>query len=143
MGCSRWPGQQSSFMEPTNPTRGRPRSSKTCQRIGAWRAYPVRCVAPNNPNWLVTGSQDGQLRVWDIQNGNAVKQLTHHAPVESFALTKDASRFVTVGTNQIVRVFQGDKQSTAPRSKRKRSSRRLADCSPTPGQSCQKDCGVL
>lgn len=58
--------------------------------------------------FVATGSADGNLRLWDINSGGQVKAFNHQAPVESIAVSADMKRFVTVGTNQIARVFNGD-----------------------------------
>lgn len=48
---------------------------------------------------LISGSGDGTLRVWDLNNGNQVRSLAHGGPVSSVAVTADGQFFASAGGN--------------------------------------------
>jgi WD40 repeat protein len=57
---------------------------------------------------LVSGSADGQMRVWDVAGGNAVKTLAHGAPIEAVAALPDGKRFASVSSNNTAKLFNGE-----------------------------------
>lgn len=98
---------------PAPPVEGQ-EPPKPVKELGHGGAINFLATSNANTNWIISGSQDGQMRIWDINNGNVVKQLTHHAAIESVSQSKDQSRYITVGSNQIVRIFQGDNNQQLP-----------------------------
>jgi len=55
-------------------------------------------VVPGQPQ-LASGSLDGTLRVWDVNNGNQVRSLGHGAPVTSVAVKPDGQFLASAGGN--------------------------------------------
>ncbi len=58
--------------------------------------------------FVATGCADAHIRLWDINSGQQLKAFNHQAPVESIAVSSDMKRFVTAGSNQVARIFNGD-----------------------------------
>jgi len=56
---------------------------------------------------LVSGSQDGTVRVWNVMAGNAARQMNHGGPVESIAVKADGQRIVSVSANNSAKVWNG------------------------------------
>lgn len=57
---------------------------------------------------LLSGSADGQMRVWDVAAGNAVKTMAHGAPIEAVAALPDGKRFASVSANNTAKLFNGE-----------------------------------
>jgi len=67
---------------------------------------PVTCLQPAAAGAeLVSASQDGTVRVWNVAAGNAVRQMAHGAPVESLALRSDGQRLVSVSSNNTAKTW--------------------------------------
>lgn len=65
-------------------------------------------VALNKGTQLASGSADGQIRLWDVANGNAVKAMSHGAPIEAIAVLPDGKRFASVSANNTAKLFNGE-----------------------------------
>ena len=52
-------------------------------------------------NQIVSGSDDGMVRVWDIMKGVVTRELTNGTPVTSMAVRPDGKRLAATGTNGI------------------------------------------
>jgi WD40 repeat protein len=74
---------------------------------------PVHSLAivPGQPQ-LASGSQDGTLRVWDINNGNQVRSVDHGAPVITVAVKPDGQFFASAGGN-VAKLWSADGKSVA------------------------------
>ncbi|MCH2368016.1 MAG: hypothetical protein MK554_12500, partial [Planctomycetes bacterium] len=46
---------------------------------------------------LLSGSEDGSVRLWDAPGGKQVRELKHGSPVRSVAVRKDGARIATAG----------------------------------------------
>lgn len=57
---------------------------------------------------LLSGSADGQMRVWDVAAGNAVKTMAHGAPIEAVSALPDGKRFASVSANNTAKLFNGE-----------------------------------
>lgn len=62
---------------------------------------------------VVSGSQDGTMRVWDIAAGNAVKNMNHGGPITSIAVRADGQRFASAGANNIAKLWAADAKQIA------------------------------
>ncbi|MFM2097323.1 MAG: Chromosome partition protein Smc, partial [Planctomycetota bacterium] len=62
---------------------------------------PVTTLAAAGVNGaeLISGSQDGSVRIWNVAGGNVVRQMAHGGPVESLAVQADGQRVVSVSAN--------------------------------------------
>ncbi|MFO0869764.1 MAG: c-type cytochrome domain-containing protein [Pirellulales bacterium] len=68
---------------------------------------PVTALAILAPNGaeLVSGSQDGTIRVWNVAQGNAVRQMNHGGPVEALAVRADGQRIGSVSANNSAKLW--------------------------------------
>ena len=57
---------------------------------------------------LLSGSQDGSVRVWDVANGNSVRQMAHGSPVTAVAARPDGKRFASAGGTPVVKLWNGE-----------------------------------
>lgn len=62
---------------------------------------PITSLAaqPANAAHVVSSSQDGTVRIWDVNAGNQVQQLAHGAPVHRAAIRQDGQRIVSAAAN--------------------------------------------
>ena len=72
-------------------------------------SQPVTALAnmPTAPNQLLSGSADGTVRLWNVDNGQQMQQLNHGAPVSSVAVRPDGQRLAAAGASNIVRLWNG------------------------------------
>jgi WD40 repeat protein len=54
---------------------------------------------------VVTASEDGTARVWDVGSGNELASLPHDASVKSAAFNADCSKVVTASADKMARVW--------------------------------------
>ncbi|MFO0904163.1 MAG: c-type cytochrome domain-containing protein [Pirellulales bacterium] len=54
---------------------------------------------------LVSGSADGTIRVWNVAQGNAVRQMNHGGPVEAIAVRADGQRIASVSANNSAKLW--------------------------------------
>ncbi|MBP88292.1 MAG: hypothetical protein CMJ64_16515 [Planctomycetaceae bacterium] len=76
---------------------------------------PVTSLAALLPTGaqLLSGSQDGTARVWDVNAGNAVKNMNHGGPVTGVAVRLDGQRFASAGANNIAKLWAADGKQIA------------------------------
>jgi len=68
----------------------------------------VRCVAfkPDNPNILVSGSNDKTIIIWDITSGSCLSTLTGHSNwVTSVSWSPDGKRLASGSYDKTVRIW--------------------------------------
>jgi len=58
-------------------------------------------------NQLLSGSQDGSVRLWNVDNGQQMQQLNYGAPVTSVAVRPDGQRIAAAGASNVVRLWNG------------------------------------
>lgn len=66
------------------------------------------------PNQLLSGSQDGTVRLWNVDNGQQMQQLNHGAPVSGIAVRPDGQRIAAVGTSGVARLWNGQNFQALP-----------------------------
>lgn len=68
---------------------------------------PINSLAnhPTNAAQLISASQDGTVRTWDVNGGNQVQQLNHGAPVTRVAVRPDGQRIVSSAANNTARLW--------------------------------------
>ena len=53
--------------------------------------------------WLISGSQDGYLRVWDVEKKKAVKSWwAHESTITALTLAADGRTAVSAGADQML-----------------------------------------
>jgi len=57
------------------------------------------------PTQIASGSQDGTLRVWDVNGGNMVRQVSHGGPITSIAVRPDGQRFASASSNSTTKLW--------------------------------------
>jgi WD40 repeat protein len=56
---------------------------------------------------LLSGSQDGTARVWNVAGGTVVRQMSHGAPITSVAVRADGQRIASASANNTARLWNG------------------------------------
>lgn len=64
-------------------------------------AQPVAAVAFTGPAGaeIVSGATDGQVGIWNVESGAAVRAMNHGAPVVSLAITPDGQKIASAAGN--------------------------------------------
>lgn len=58
-------------------------------------------------NWLISGSRDGIIRLWDINQGRLLKvYYGHQRAITSLALTSDNTRFFSSSEDGIIKIWE-------------------------------------
>lgn len=63
---------------------------------------------PNAPTQILSGSEDGTVRQWNIDNAQMVKQYAHGGPVTSLAISPNGKRVASGGANNLARLFNAE-----------------------------------
>jgi WD40 repeat protein len=68
---------------------------------------PVTSLAAIPPSGLqlISGSGDGTVRQWNLEDGALVRKLRHGGPVSAVAVRGDRKRFASAGLNNIARLW--------------------------------------
>lgn len=64
-------------------------------------------IAPGNQ--LLSGSADGSVRVWNLENNQSIRQMTHGGAVTSVSARSDGKLFASAGENGIAKVWDAAK----------------------------------
>ena len=69
---------------------------------------PVTAVATVFPDGtrVVSGSEDGSVRVWNLADGKQILSMAHGGPVTSVAVRPDGQAAASAGANNITRLWQ-------------------------------------
>ena len=68
---------------------------------------------PGAPQQVFSGSLDGTIRRWNLENGQATAQLAHGAPVLGVAVRPDGQRLASVSDNKTARLWNINGQQIA------------------------------
>ena len=85
---------------PANPAGESPAPAKELKSHGG----PVNAL-DFAANQLVSGSDDGTVRFWNLENGQPGKTFNHAGPVTGVALRNDGKRLVSAGANNSVKLW--------------------------------------
>ena len=68
---------------------------------------PVTSLAtvPSAPGQVVSASEDGLMRHWDVAGMKLIREFNHDGPILGIAVRPDGLRFASVG-NQVVRLWE-------------------------------------
>jgi len=69
---------------------------------------PITCLALVAPagKQLVSGSEDGTVRVWDLSNAKQIRSLNHGGPVSDVAVRPDGKFAASAGMNNVSKLWQ-------------------------------------
>ena len=60
---------------------------------------------PSAKGQIVSGSQDGSLRLWDLETGRSIREFKHGAPISAVAVRPDGKRFATVAADKAAKLW--------------------------------------
>lgn len=60
---------------------------------------------------LLSASADGSVRVWDLEKGEAIRQLDHGAPVMTVAFRPDGKRILSLGEGSVAKLWDAESGS--------------------------------
>ena len=82
-------------------------AAPTIEREMNGHGGPVTSVAVVLPEGtrVLSGSDDGTARLWEVSNGTQVVSLNLGGPITSVAVSPDGQRFAAAGANQIARLW--------------------------------------
>lgn len=88
---------------------------------------PVACLGAvsSAATQLLSGSEDGTVRVWNADTGETVQKLSHGVPVVAVALRPDGKRFVSAGGN-VAKLWEPGKEQPIAEMKGDREALRRA-----------------
>jgi len=68
---------------------------------------PVTSLATIPPNGaqVISGSGDGTIRQWNLEDGQLIRKMKHGGPVAAVAVRNDGKRFASAGLNDITKLW--------------------------------------
>jgi WD40 repeat protein len=68
---------------------------------------PVTSLATIPPKGvqIISGSGDGTIRQWNLEDGQAIRQMKHGGPVAAVAVRSDGKRFASAGLNSTAKLW--------------------------------------
>ncbi len=57
---------------------------------------------------MLSGSNDGTLRLWDAAGGNMLRQYNHGAPITAIAVSPDGQKVASASNNNTAKIFRFD-----------------------------------
>jgi WD40 repeat protein len=68
---------------------------------------PVTSLAALPPNGaqLISGSGDGTIRQWNLEDGQLIRKMKHGGPVAAVAVRNDGKRFASAGLNNVAKLW--------------------------------------
>jgi len=60
---------------------------------------------PPNGSQIISGSGDGTIRQWNLEDGQLIRKMKHGGPVAAVAVRSDGKRFGSAGLNNIAKLW--------------------------------------
>ena len=76
-----------------------------CAISGHGRQIETLAVLPGHTRQFLSGSLDGTVRQWNVDDGSQVNQWIHGDAVSSIGVPPDGGRFVSVGADRTAKVW--------------------------------------
>lgn len=92
---------------------------------GHGKAVTSLALLPNGTQ-IVSGSEDGTVKIWELADGKPVRSMNHGGPVADVAARPDGQAVAAVGANHIARVWDLNGKQIAELKGEKESQRRVA-----------------
>lgn len=85
------------------------------QRVIAGHTGEVHSLSamPGQPRQMWSGSADGTIRLWNLDNGQAIRQINHGGAVLAIAIRPDGQRLASVSENKTAKLWQISGQQVA------------------------------
>jgi WD40 repeat protein len=88
------------------PAVGEASSKPTLEIKGHTKSVTsVELISPAGTQ-IVSGSEDGTVRIWTLSNGKQVRSMNHGGPVTDVASRPDGQRVASSGANNIAKLWQ-------------------------------------
>ncbi len=68
---------------------------------------------PERARHVYSGSSDGSVRRWNLDNGQSVQQINHGAPVTAIAISPEGDRIAVAGDNARAKLYRTNGQTIA------------------------------
>ena len=68
---------------------------------------------PAQPRQMWSGGNDGTIRLWNLDNGQAIRQFNHGGPVLAIAVRSDGQRVASASENKTAKLWQVNGQQVA------------------------------
>ncbi|HEY2148418.1 MAG TPA: c-type cytochrome domain-containing protein, partial [Pirellulales bacterium] len=71
---------------------------------------PITALAtlPTNDKEILSGSEDGTLRQWNVENGGQSRQFGHGGPITAVAIRPDGKRIASAGAGNVVKLWNAE-----------------------------------
>jgi WD40 repeat protein len=71
---------------------------------------PITALAtlPTNDKEILSGSEDGTLRQWNVENGGQSRQFGHGGPITVIAVRPDGKRIASAGAGNVVKLWNAE-----------------------------------
>jgi WD40 repeat protein len=83
-----------------------PKPEKSLAGHGAIVTKLVRAV--DDGTQLLSASQDGTVRLWNVAGGNQLRQFAHGQPITDFAISPDRKTVATIGNSPSIKIWNAD-----------------------------------
>src|SRR5439155_8883126 len=72
---------------------------------------------------IVSGSEDGSVRLWNVETGQLLLEMKHGAPIAALAARPDGKRLASAGTDNLVKLWDANDGKEIARSQGDRYAR--------------------
>ncbi|RMG36563.1 MAG: hypothetical protein D6725_10385 [Planctomycetota bacterium] len=99
--------RQSAEKDAQNPKEAAAQPQPKPQRDLKGHSRPVRALRrhPKTAAQILSCSEDGTVRLWDVRNGRVLRTWNHGAPVADIAVLGDGSRLASAAANGTARLW--------------------------------------